>query len=604
MDDFTKQGISALKAGDKAQARTLLSKAVRQDNQNVLAWYALSFAAEKEKEQVFCLQRVLQLDPNHAKAQQRLAKITAHSEPSESKSGPETAQAEKSQESSAETSVCPPPPQTTTSRLKQIFLGEPHLPKPLTFLAILILLSDSLVILTGQSASYWGNFSVGSTFFPWLTPILRIHPLLFIATILLMALILWAALRYLSYKPAIIIWMIVSYQHLRSFVAWTRCGLEKTFSMSYNTCTAVDVSLTITAGLILGIILAFTLLPRGISRQIWEATSNKVPRISKAAWIGSGIWLTLLISWLLWVVLTPPEGWILLNIEHLPPERVDAGLAYDTDRQRAIIFGGGSEYLGEQWYNWKPIGDTWEWDGNEWHELTPQTSPPPRVSPAMAYDPQRKVTVLFGGITPQGVLSDTWEWDGQQWHQRSPTISPEPVCCAAMFYDPQRGRIILHGGFGESEFYPSESWEWDGNTWQAFPFDLDAPPGANFPLAYESSRSQSVAIFSLWGTYTWSNQVWQQLLPDSETPNRIDATMAYEPDQELSILFGGTEDRIYSYDTWSFDGTKWEQLTLPSNPEALSRHMMFYDETRGTIIVFGGSTGEYERNAMWELHLP
>ena len=58
MDDFTQQGIAALKAGDKTEARHLLTQAVRQDKQNVLAWYALSFAMDKEKDQVFCLQQV------------------------------------------------------------------------------------------------------------------------------------------------------------------------------------------------------------------------------------------------------------------------------------------------------------------------------------------------------------------------------------------------------------------------------------------------------------------------------------------------------------------------------------------------------------------
>ncbi len=603
MDDFTQQGIAALKAGDKTEARQFLTQAVRQDKQNVLAWYALSFAMDKEKDQVFCLQQVLKLDPNHAKAQQRLAKITVQSKPVAPVA--EKVDEKEVRDNGDETAVVPSPPQTTTSRLKQIFLGEPHLPKPLTFLAVLILLSDSLVILTGQSASYWSNFSVGSTYFPWLTPILRIHPLLFIATILVMALILWVALRYLSYKPAIIIWMVISYQHLRSFVGWSRCSLEEIFTLSYSTCTAVDVTLTITAGIILGIALAITLLPRGISHQMWETAANKVPRISKAAWIASGVWLTFLSGILLWDVLTPPEGWVLLNIENLPPARVDAGLIYDTNRQRAVLFGGGSEYLGDAWYNWEPLGDTWEWDGKEWQQLAPQTSPPPRFSPSMAYDPQRKVTVLFGGMTPQGALNDTWEWDGQQWQQLSSATSPAPICCAAMFYDPQQAKMILHGGFGEGDYFPTDSWAWDGNEWQVIQ-NSDAPSGINFPFAYEDSRNQAVALFPVWGTYTWRNQTWQQVVADSDSPQRVDAAMAYDPNQELTILFGGTKGNTRGYDnsTWSFDGTEWEWLKLPANAEQLSRHMMFYDETRGNIILFGGSTGEAMRNAMWELHLP
>ena len=609
MDNFTQQGIAALKAGNKSQARQLLTQAVRQNKKDVLAWYALSFAVDKQKDQIFCLQQVLQIDPNHAKAQQRLAKITAQSQPVE----PETTRAAEAGavKEEGETAVVTQSDQTTaatapttTARLKQAFLGEPYLPKPLAFLAILILLSDSLVILTGQSASYWQNFGIGSTFFPWLTLVIRIHPLLFIATILISAVILWAAFRYLSYKPAIIIWMIVSYQHLRSFVGWTRCSLESIFTLSYSTCTAVDVTLTILAGLLLGIALAVTLWPRDSSRQVWEKASTKRLQVSKGLWIGSGIWLAFLLIVLTWVVLTPPEGWLLLDMEQLPPARVNGGLVYDTDRQRAVLFGGGSEYLGGEWYDWQPLGDTWEWDGNAWQEQTAAASPPPRLNPAMAYDPIRKVTVLYGGLTPEGVLGDTWEWDGQQWQQLFPTNTIQSMCCATMFFDPQRGQVVMHSGYAEGDFYPTATLAWDGEDWQTIADDSEAPLGANVPYAYENGRSQALAYFPLWGTYIWNSESWQQILPESESPNRSDAALAYEPNQELSILFGGKEDEKSTNDTWQFDGSTWEQLTLPANPEALAAHMMFYDESRGTIILFGGIADSEVRNAMWELHLP
>ena len=43
--------------------------------------------------------------------------------------------------------------------------------------------------------------------------------------------------------------------------------------------------------------------------------------------------------------------------------------------------------------------------------------PAPRVYSAMAYDSNRGRTVLFGGLGGAGVgnLGDTWEWDGENW---------------------------------------------------------------------------------------------------------------------------------------------------------------------------------------------
>jgi hypothetical protein len=35
--------------------------------------------------------------------------------------------------------------------------------------------------------------------------------------------------------------------------------------------------------------------------------------------------------------------------------------------------------------------------------------------PALAYDPQRRKIVLYGGFTQAEDYADTWEWDGRGW---------------------------------------------------------------------------------------------------------------------------------------------------------------------------------------------
>ena len=64
-------------------------------------------------------------------------------------------------------------------------------------------------------------------------------------------------------------------------------------------------------------------------------------------------------------------------------------------------------------------GDTWEWDGDRWAQVSDEGDggPSPRYAHAMAYDAARSVTILFGGAGPRGPagLGDTWEWDGVRW---------------------------------------------------------------------------------------------------------------------------------------------------------------------------------------------
>jgi hypothetical protein len=92
------------------------------------------------------------------------------------------------------------------------------------------------------------------------------------------------------------------------------------------------------------------------------------------------------------------------------------------------------------------------WDGNAWSQKVPVTSPPARIGHAMAYDLAGGRVVMFGGITSPGMttLADTWEWDGVNWLQRTPASSPQVRAYASMTYDLSRGGLVLHGGRASS----------------------------------------------------------------------------------------------------------------------------------------------------------
>lgn len=88
------------------------------------------------------------------------------------------------------------------------------------------------------------------------------------------------------------------------------------------------------------------------------------------------------------------------------------GMTYDTDANALYIFGGATSRSTFSSFTDK----TWVLSGGRWRELEPTLSPSKRGSPAMGYDPVRKRLVLYGGFdAPESDLGDTWEWDGQQW---------------------------------------------------------------------------------------------------------------------------------------------------------------------------------------------
>ncbi len=133
-------------------------------------------------------------------------------------------------------------------------------------------------------------------------------------------------------------------------------------------------------------------------------------------------------------------------------------MAYDSVRGVTVLFGG--------WDGLSIFGDTWEWDGSSWTQVS-SSGPSARYEHAMAYDSARGVTVLFGGRDVSSRFRDTWEWDRSSWTQVS-TSGPSARELLAMAYDSARGVTVLFGGGGGSG-YLGDTWEYSRPA-----FDLKA----------------------------------------------------------------------------------------------------------------------------------
>src|SRR5262249_53647444 len=81
--------------------------------------------------------------------------------------------------------------------------------------------------------------------------------------------------------------------------------------------------------------------------------------------------------------------WTLHSLQ--PGLRSNAASAYDSRRHRIVVFGGQTSTPN------LAIGDTLEWNGADWVHVATVGAPGARMTPAMAYDAARGVTVLFGG---------------------------------------------------------------------------------------------------------------------------------------------------------------------------------------------------------------
>ncbi|MCA8952821.1 MAG: hypothetical protein KDE27_25150 [Planctomycetes bacterium] len=250
-----------------------------------------------------------------------------------------------------------------------------------------------------------------------------------------------------------------------------------------------------------------------------------------------------------WTDITPTSG-------PLPPARDWYGAAWDTMRSRLVLFGGRSTALAAD------LGDTWEYDGTTWTQMTPANSPSPRRWTAMTYDLARGETVLFGGATGTTYYDDTWTWNGTNWTPLAPATSPSIRGRGVLSYDLRRSETIYYGG-RDAGGALGETWKWDGSTWTQI-VTANAPGSGGVPglfafaMTYDFVRDRHV-IFggtrtggTLAGTWEFDGVDWLQRSPATVPASRTVPVLTFVLGLGKSYLFGGFQNTQLS-DTWAYE---------------------------------------------------
>jgi hypothetical protein len=156
------------------------------------------------------------------------------------------------------------------------------------------------------------------------------------------------------------------------------------------------------------------------------------------------------------------SDWTQVHPAQSPPGRNHHSIAYDSGRGVIVLFGGNSE-------SGVYLNDTWEYDGTTWKMVTTPQSPLARKDHSLAYDDSRGVVVLFGGLggtsdDDSQPMDDTWEYNGNTWHQVNTTLKPEARLGFPMVYDNLRERVILFsGGYFKGKLNAYEdTWSYSG----------------------------------------------------------------------------------------------------------------------------------------------
>jgi len=213
-----------------------------------------------------------------------------------------------------------------------------------------------------------------------------------------------------------------------------------------------------------------------------------------------------------WEYTYETNKWLLMNNGQLSP-RGSMAMAYDNNRNKVYLHGG---YGGGS-------GDTWSFNygTNTWSNLNPLPPPNPssRYGHAMAYDSESDQVILFGG-NDGSLRNDTWAYSPafNMWTQMNPSTKPPVRYYHSMVYDSVIDRIIMLGG-SFSTGYWDDVWTYDynTNTWEKR--EPSSKPSARWyhSRAYDS-ESDRVIMFGGWDSTGYSGETWSYELSPPDVP--------------------------------------------------------------------------------------
>jgi len=324
------------------------------------------------------------------------------------------------------------------------------------------------------------------------------------------------------------------------------------------------------------------------------------------------------------------QMWTDRSTQDRPPARRAGMFAFDAARGVAVLFGG-EDFEG------KMLDDTWTWDGRNWTMRSPKRHPSARDGAVGAYDSARQVVWLFAGFSARSsdgrpiLQRDIWKWDGNEWANVTPRSSPPVLSYSqgypnvvreaagaswrgpAMSFDGASNNVVVVGLFmSPAALEVFETWTWDGVAWTVTA-DAPQPPGYLF---YDPSAMQVVFVAddrpdaSLQGLpprtyklFVWDGSAWSVSDPMPQDPNRNGLSgqgSTYDPVDRVLMTFGGAapnscEDHLTSVavaETWRWGGAGWTLLDPPIAPPARLSTMMVWDSTRQQVVMFGGAAKE------------
>lgn len=237
----------------------------------------------------------------------------------------------------------------------------------------------------------------------------------------------------------------------------------------------------------------------------------------------------------------------------------------------------------------------------------------------MCWDAANNVVLFpFGGpsIVPTGdprFLSTAYVWDGSLWSPITPANFPAATngqTNARQFtYDEANGNVVLFSG-GDPSSYPTnwqETWTWDGSDWTQLAPATQPSARDLSNMAWCPNQNRVVLFGGRLGaggfyndeTWTWDGTIWTQESPGTVPGARYYGPMAADRNGNV-VMFGGLgTGNVDLNDTWVWDGTDWTEMFPATPPVAGNFTPLAYDPNTQFTYLFYGANSTVGHNDTW-----
>jgi hypothetical protein len=201
-------------------------------------------------------------------------------------------------------------------------------------------------------------------------------------------------------------------------------------------------------------------------------------------------------------------------------------LTWDSGLSRLVNFAGNDNST------FNPVDTMWTWTAaGGWVSPTQTTKPPARKGHAIAYDPVRQRTVLFGGVDDaQAPLGEVWELNNTTWVEVAATVGPEARTGASLVYQPDAQRVVVFGNGGGLS--GEDLWEWNGAGWNQRPIVGTVPQRYRASVAYDAANHALVTFGGRDGNFGNGQQGTHLLAywPNNSVEACTQSTLDYDRD--------------------------------------------------------------------------